>query len=100
MAIPYRDAAHLATLLKQQDVPTGRTREADKETDGIVFITNDIHVQVPLRGKEPNVVVKTATGGYEFGDPKESLDDLLSDIRAALAGESISCDEDDELEAF
>ena len=61
--------------------------EPSKREDGMIVITNGVHVQVPLHGEEPNVVRETSKGEYEFYDAHKSFERLLDDLKAALQDE-------------
>jgi hypothetical protein len=61
--------------------------EPSKREDGIIVITTGVHVQVPLHGEEPNVVLETGKGEYEFYDARKKITDLVADLTQALKEE-------------
>ena len=61
--------------------------EPSKREDGMIVITNGVHVQVPLHGEEPNVVREISKGEYEFYDAHKSIERLLVDLKSALQDE-------------
>lgn len=61
--------------------------EPSKREDGMIVITKGVHVQVPLHGDEPNVVLETSKGDFEFYDAHKNITDLVADIKAALKDE-------------
>lgn len=67
--------------------------EPSKREDGMIVITKGVHVQVPLHGEEPNVVLETSKGEFEFYDARKNIKDLIADLNAALKEERamISC---------
>ena len=95
MKLKFRNAKELAALLDAAGIKTGRTIEPNDEVDGMIVLTPDVHIQVPLRGQEPNVVRESAGGKLEFADPRATLEDLSEDIATARAGLPFP-DEDDE----
>jgi hypothetical protein len=77
-------SSQVAKLLAEKGFPIIGILEPNAQVDGMVEITANVHVQVPLKGTDLNVVWITADGEYEFEDVRDNLDDLLSDIRKAL----------------
>ncbi len=67
--------------------------EPSKKEDGMIVFTKHVHVQVPLHGDEPNVVLETSEGEFEFYDAQRNIEDLLVDLKAALEEEKamLSC---------
>lgn len=61
--------------------------EPSKKEDGIIVFTKRVHVQVPLHGDEPNVVLETGEGEFEFYDAQKNIADLVTDLNAALQDE-------------
>ena len=95
MRLKFRNARELAALLDAAGIKSSKVIEPNEEVDGMIVITPDVHVQVPLHGQEPNVVRETPAGKLDFGDPHKRMGDLLDDIETALAGQPFP-DEDDE----
>lgn len=61
--------------------------EPSKKEDGMIVLTKGVHIQVPLHGEEPNVVLETSEGEFEFYDAQKNIADLVADIKAALKDE-------------
>lgn len=61
--------------------------EPSKKEDGMIMFTKGVHVQVPLHGDEPNVVLETSGGELEFYDAQRNITDLVADLTAALKQE-------------
>ena len=61
--------------------------EPSKRVDGMIVITKGVHVQVPLHGEEPNVVLESDDGELEFYDARSKIEDLITDLQAALQSE-------------
>lgn len=61
--------------------------EPSKKEDGIIVITTGVHIQVPLHGEEPNVVLEMTKGEYEFYDAQKNITDLVADLTIALKEE-------------
>jgi len=61
--------------------------EPSKKEDGMIMFTKGVHVQVPLHGDEPNVVLETSKGEFEFYDAHRSIERLIEDLAAALKEE-------------
>ena len=55
--------------------------------DGMIVITKGVHIQVPLRGEEPNVVRESNMGEFEFYDAQKSIERLIDDLKSALQDE-------------
>jgi len=53
----------------------------------MIVFTPGVHVQVPLFGDEPNVVLETGKGQFEFYDAHRNIADLVADLKAALQDE-------------
>lgn len=92
--LKFRNAKELAALLQEEGIRTGGIKEPNKEVDGMIVISKNVHVQVPLYGNEPNVVRVTDDGKLDFGDQQKKMSALISDINLALVGQPLS--EDDE----
>ena len=58
--------------------------EPSKKEDGMIVFTKGVHVQVPLYGDDPNVVLETSKGEFEFYDARKKITDLVADLAAAL----------------
>jgi len=80
------NAANLAKLLINHGVPVLASMEGDDVQDGMVSITDKVHVQVPTYGSYPNVVFEREEvfTFYPERNYKACLDNLLSDIRDAM----------------
>jgi len=61
--------------------------EPSKKEDGMIVFTKSVHVQVPLHGDEPNVVLEIGDGDFEFYDAHRNIADLIVDLKAALKEE-------------
>lgn len=61
--------------------------EPSKKEDGMIVLTKGVHIQVPLHGEEPNVVLETSEGEFEFYDAQKNINDLVADIKTALKDE-------------
>lgn len=61
--------------------------EPSKKEDGMIVFTKGVHVQVPLHGDEPNVVLETSEDEFEFYDAQKNIEDLIADLKAALKEE-------------
>ena len=81
------NAQALAEKLNKLGFTPVALSEPSKREDGMIVITKGVHVQVPLHGDEPNVVLETGDGEYEFYDAHKSIDRLIDDIKAALQDE-------------
>ena len=81
------NAQALAEKLNKHGFTPTALSEPSKREDGIIVITNGVHIQVPLHGDEPNVVREISKGDYEFYDAHKSFERLLDDLKAALQDE-------------
>lgn len=81
------NAQALAEKLHQLGFTPISLFEPSKKEDGMIVITKGVHVQVPLHGDEPNVVLETAKGEFEFYDAHRNIADLVADIRTAIKDE-------------
>lgn len=81
------NAQALAEKLNQLGFKPVALSEPTKKEDGMIVFTKGVHVQVPLHGNDPNVVLETAKGEYEFYDAHTSIDKLIADLAAALKEE-------------
>lgn len=61
--------------------------EPSRKVDGMIVFTDGVHVQVPLHGDEPNVVLESPNGALEFYDAQKNIADLVADLKAALKEE-------------
>jgi hypothetical protein len=77
-------ASQVAKLLADKGFPIIGILEPNALVDGMVEITANVHVQVPLQGSGLNVVWIRADGEYEFEDVHDDLNDVIADIRKAL----------------
>jgi hypothetical protein len=66
--------------------------EPSKKEDGMIMFTKGVHVQVPLHGDEPNVVLESSEGELEFYDAQRKIEDLIADLKAALQAEQATAD--------
>lgn len=79
------NAAHLAAKLEQQGYAAMNIQEPSFEEDGLIQISNEVHVQVPLDSEYgANVVREAADGAFVFDEPRRAFDDLVADLRCAL----------------
>lgn len=81
------NAQALAEKLNKLGFTPSALSEPSKREDGMIVITDGVHVQVPLHGDEPNVVLEISKGEYEFYDAHKSIDRLIDDLKAALQEE-------------
>lgn len=81
------NAQALAEKLNKLGFRPSALSEPSKKEDGIIVLTKGVHVQVPLHGDEPNVVLETSKGEFEFYDAQRDIADLIADIKAALKDE-------------
>lgn len=61
--------------------------EPTERVDGMIVFTKGVHIQVPLRGEEPNVVRESSKGEFEFYDAQKSMARLIDDLKSALQDE-------------
>ena len=81
------NAQSLAEKLNKLGFTPVALSEPSKKEDGIIVITKGVHIQVPLHGEEPNVVLEMNEGEYEFYDAHKKISDLVADLNAALKEE-------------
>ena len=81
------NAQALAEKLNKLGFTPVALSEPSKREDGMIVITKGVHIQVPLHGDEPNVVLETGKGDLEFYDAHKNITDLVADIKAALQDE-------------
>lgn len=81
------NAQALAEKLNKLGFTPVALSEPSKKEDGMIVFTKRVHVQVPLYGDEPNVVLETSKGEFEFYDAQRKIEDLLADLNAALKEE-------------
>lgn len=81
------NAQALAEKLNKLGFTPVALSEPSKREDGMIVITKGVHVQVPLHGEEPNVVLETSKGEFEFYDAQKNIKDLIADLNAALKEE-------------
>ena len=81
------NAQALAEKLNKLGFTPVALSEPSKKEDGMIVFTKGVHVQVPLYGDEPNVVLETAKGEFEFYDAQKNMADLVADLHAALKEE-------------
>ena len=81
------NAQALAEKLNKLGFTPVALSEPSKREDGMIVITKGVHVQVPLHGEEPNVVLESGNGELEFYDARKNIADLIADIKAALKDE-------------
>jgi hypothetical protein len=77
----------LAEKLNKLGITPVALSEPTKKEDGMIMFTKGVHVQVPLHGDDPNVVLETSEGEYEFYDARKNIADLVADIQAAMKTE-------------
>ena len=78
------NAQALAEKLNKLGFTPVALSEPSKREDGMIVITKGVHVQVPLHGDEPNVVLETSDGEFEFYDAHKNITDLITDLKSAL----------------
>ncbi|PKO36724.1 MAG: hypothetical protein CVU33_16865 [Betaproteobacteria bacterium HGW-Betaproteobacteria-6] len=81
------NAQALAEKLNKLGFTPTALSEPSKRVDGMIVITKGVHVQVPLHGDEPNVVLESDDGDLEFFDARGKIEDLIADLKAALQSE-------------
>jgi len=81
------NAQALAEKLNKLGFTPVALSEPSKRVDGMIVFTKGVHVQVPLHGEEPNVVLESANGELEFYDAQKNINDLIADLKAALKDE-------------
>lgn len=83
------NAKKLAERLKASGITVQKIDEPCYEEDGAITISGKVHVQVPLEGDDPNVVRDTTSGVMIFYNPRSDFNELLADIRKAIAAEQL-----------
>lgn len=78
------NAQALAEKLNKLGFTPVALSEPSQREDGMIVFTKGVHVQVPLHGDEPNVVLETSKGMFEFYDAQKDMADLIADLNAAL----------------
>lgn len=81
------NAQALAERLNKLGFTPVALSEPSKKEDGMIVFTKGVHVQVPLYGDDPNVVLETSKGEFEFYDAHKKIEDLVADLKAALNDE-------------
>lgn len=81
------NAQALAEKLNKLGFTPVALSEPSKKEDGMIVFTPGVHVQVPLYGDEPNVVLETGKNEFEFYDAHQDIADLVADLGAALKEE-------------
>jgi hypothetical protein len=81
------NAQALAEKLNKLGFTPAALSEPSKKEDGIIVITKCVHIQVPLHGEEPNVVLEMDKGKYDFYDARKKIADLIADLNSALKEE-------------
>lgn len=81
------NAQALAEKLNKLGFTPVALSEPSKKEDGMIVFTKGVHVQVPLHGDDPNVVLETGKGQYEFYDAHKNISNLVADLQAALKDE-------------
>jgi hypothetical protein len=81
------NAQALAEKLNKLGFTPVALSEPSKKEDGMIVFTKGVHVQVPLFGDEPNVVLESSKGEFEFYDAQRNIKDLVADLEAALKNE-------------
>ncbi|RIX49521.1 MAG: hypothetical protein D3M94_00470 [Rhodocyclales bacterium GT-UBC] len=81
------NAQALAEKLNKLGYTPVALSEPSKKEDGMIMFTKGVHIQVPLYGDEPNVVLETDDGELEFYDAQRDINDLIADLKAALKEE-------------
>lgn len=78
-------AKSVAIKLQKLNVNVLNFIEGDDLEDGIVAITNNVHVQVPTYGRGINVVHEIDEDTFQFYPIRKSVDDVVIDIKKALS---------------
>lgn len=81
------NAQALAEKLNKLGITPVALSEPTKKEDGMIVFTKGVHVQVPLYGDDPNVVLESSKGEFEFYDARKNIADLVADIQAAMKNE-------------
>jgi len=92
--LKFRNAKELAALLQNEGIQTGNCKEPNAKVDGMIVVTSQVHIQVPLHGNEPNVVRVTDDGKLDFGDQQGTMSALIADINLAISGQPLQNDDD------
>ena len=75
----------VAAKLQQAGINFLSFSEGDDLEDGAVYISKSVHVQVPTYGKGINVVQELDEETFDFYPIRKSIEDVLIDIKKALA---------------
>lgn len=78
------NAQKLSEKLKLVGIPVIGVSEADDVCDGAIYITADLHVQVPDEGRHL-CTVSEENDGFLFGELTTSFEKLVNEIRVMLA---------------
>lgn len=83
------NAMRLAKKLADAGINVRKIVEGDDCEDGLIEVTDLIHVQVPTYGSTPGVVAETPQGLFKFYKARKASDvaGLVADIRKALGHE-------------
>lgn len=83
------NAMRLAKKLVDAGINVRKITEGDDCEDGMIEVTDLVHVQVPTYGSTPGVVAETTDGLFRFFKPRKASDvaGLVADIRKALGHE-------------
>lgn len=74
----------VAQYLQDHGIKVIRTTEPDELEDGMVEITDKLHVQIPLFGWGFNTVRQVDDETFLFGKSRAHLGEILDDVKAQL----------------
>jgi hypothetical protein len=74
----------LAQALTRHGIYVVAAIDGDDIEDGDLFVAPNVHVQVPTFGERPRVVLDAFHGDFRCYPPRESVAELVRDIRTAL----------------
>lgn len=86
MKITRRTAADVADAIRGAGLPVTEVKEGAQEHDGSVAVSPSVHVQVPTFGGPMGVVVESK-GKLRFLRLRDSIEEIIADLRAATTGE-------------
>lgn len=78
-------AKSVAAKLQKLNINVLNFIEGDDLEDGMVAITESVHIQVPTYGRGINVVHEMDDDTFQFYPIRKSVEDVLEDIKKALA---------------
>lgn len=76
-------AKSVANALKKAGISIRDYKEGNDFEDGVVILSDIVHIQVSTYGQEVGVVTE-AEGGFKFYPSRHSLSALIADVRKAF----------------